>query len=345
MATPTLQQVEDYEEDITNVGTFSNDSGTVTLRNGTTIDTLRTAVAGINLLAPVAYSAASTYTLSNQPVTESGVLYRPIIDELPIGPEAFDSAKWAIVQQSVPDTDGVSNASTVTGATSSDALENLDAAISALGSDDIANGSTVTGVGLTAALETLKAALGSDGVANDSTVAGAAVSDALEALDAAITALGSDDLANDSTVSGTTISDAIETLAAATSAATHVVSPKAVRKQLTAANTWQDSGVLTNGVANAVCWIAFDIEQPLDNSTFFARSSGDTRDPPTDTPPIYTAVGFDEDDHGQIVGHSTSGSIASGVCVPIKLDSNGEIEVRSTELDSVIVMRVVKVGI
>jgi len=49
---------------------------------------------------PVAYSGAVQYTDSLQPVIELNVVYAPIPSLLPIGPEAFDGAKWYVLQGS-----------------------------------------------------------------------------------------------------------------------------------------------------------------------------------------------------------------------------------------------------
>lgn len=47
---------------------------------------------------PVQYSAVSTYTDSTEWVKENDVVYRPLPNELPIGPEVFDSDKWLKVE-------------------------------------------------------------------------------------------------------------------------------------------------------------------------------------------------------------------------------------------------------
>lgn len=47
---------------------------------------------------PVAYSASSVYTTAQTTVIESGVIYAPKFNALPIGPEAFDSSHWYVVQ-------------------------------------------------------------------------------------------------------------------------------------------------------------------------------------------------------------------------------------------------------
>lgn len=82
-----------------------------------------------------------------------------------------------------------------------------------LGSSDVTNASAVTGATVTAALDQLNTdigALGTDDIANDSGVTGVTASDALDNLNTAIGALGSDDIANDSTVPGVTVSDALD---------------------------------------------------------------------------------------------------------------------------------------
>lgn len=89
-------------------------------------------------------------------------------------------------------TDEITNDSTVTGATATDALDNL--------KTDVDGNTTAIG------------ALGSDDISNDSGVTGADVSSALDQLDTDIGALGSDDITNDSGVSGTTVSDALDNL-------------------------------------------------------------------------------------------------------------------------------------
>jgi hypothetical protein len=48
--------------------------------------------------APVAYNAGTQYTDALQTVSESGVIYGPNPTFLPIGPEAFDSGKWYVIQ-------------------------------------------------------------------------------------------------------------------------------------------------------------------------------------------------------------------------------------------------------
>lgn len=48
--------------------------------------------------APTAFSSGTTYTDATQPVTQAGVVYAPIPSLLPIGPSAFNSAEWYVVQ-------------------------------------------------------------------------------------------------------------------------------------------------------------------------------------------------------------------------------------------------------
>lgn len=120
------------------------------------------------------------------------------------------------------DTDGVTNVSTVPGATASDALESLEALINALNTDDIANNSTVTGIDLTDALDQLQTLinnlqtsvsnLDSSDISNVSGVLGIDVTAALNTLESLINALNSDDIANNSTVPGADVTDALDDL-------------------------------------------------------------------------------------------------------------------------------------
>jgi hypothetical protein len=48
--------------------------------------------------APVAYNAGTQYTDATQPVTQGGIVYAPQPSALPIGPEAFDSNNWYVLQ-------------------------------------------------------------------------------------------------------------------------------------------------------------------------------------------------------------------------------------------------------
>ncbi|HEY0468882.1 MAG TPA: hypothetical protein VGC79_32040, partial [Polyangiaceae bacterium] len=72
------------------------------------------------------------------------------------GVTSWDGRTGAVVPLSGDyDSDEVDNASTVAGASVSDALETLDTRIDDLDSDDVANASTVTGASVSDALETL----------------------------------------------------------------------------------------------------------------------------------------------------------------------------------------------
>ncbi len=106
-----------------------------------------------------------------------------------------------------PTTDGVGNDSTLPGVYLTEALDSI-------GTDNVANTSGVTGVTTTDALNTLNAASSpdSDDVANVSFVPGASVSDALDNLDSTISALGSSSVANNSSVPGPNVTDALNTL-------------------------------------------------------------------------------------------------------------------------------------
>ena len=110
-------------------------------------------------------------------------------------------------------------------------MDDITAAVEALGTDDIDNESTVTGTTTTAALNTLKT--GIDTLGN--TVAG----------------LGSDDIANDSTVTGTTVSDALDEVKGSLTRNVFVVKGTLISNVTTSGNifnqtTASDSRITTN---------------------------------------------------------------------------------------------------
>lgn len=97
MAIPTVQEIEDGKTDLDDLESIVNGSTTVTTRLGGDKLSVDQALSRIIHGDITAYSAASTYTLITDWVTESGVVYRPIPSYLPIGPETFNSAKWVAV--------------------------------------------------------------------------------------------------------------------------------------------------------------------------------------------------------------------------------------------------------
>jgi len=117
-------------------------------------------------------------------------------------------------------TSDVANASTVSGATCTDALETLKAAVAAVStpnSTGVANASGVSGATVTAALNTLSAALASAGPI--SSVFGRTGAVAATAGD-----YNGTKVTNDSSVSGATVKDALNTLAGLVGSASFTIS-------------------------------------------------------------------------------------------------------------------------
>ena len=98
MTIPTVQEVEDFKVDLDDAEAIVNGSTTVTTRLGGDKESLDQLLSKIVVGDVVAYNAASTYTLISEWIEESGVIYRPLPSALPIGPEAFNSANWSVVQ-------------------------------------------------------------------------------------------------------------------------------------------------------------------------------------------------------------------------------------------------------
>ena len=98
MPIPTVQEVIDFGTDIDDAESIVNGSTTVTTRLGGDIDSLKQQLAKVGLVSVAAYNASTTYTDFDVGVEESGIVYRPLPSALPIGPEAFDSANWIVVQ-------------------------------------------------------------------------------------------------------------------------------------------------------------------------------------------------------------------------------------------------------
>lgn len=98
MTIPTVQEVEDFKVDLDDAAAIVNGSTTVTTRTGGDKESLDQLLSKIVVGDVTVYSAAATYTLISDWVEESGVVYRPLPSELPIGPETFDGNKWSVVQ-------------------------------------------------------------------------------------------------------------------------------------------------------------------------------------------------------------------------------------------------------
>lgn len=76
----------------------NSSSSTFSTRLGGTKLSLSGAISNIVHGTISAYSSGTTYTDVNVWVEQSGIVYRPLPSALPIGPEAFDSSKWIVVQ-------------------------------------------------------------------------------------------------------------------------------------------------------------------------------------------------------------------------------------------------------
>lgn len=98
MTIPTVQEVNDFKTDLDDAEAIVNGTTTVTTRLGGDKESLTQLLAKVGLSAISAYNPATTYTDVDVGVEESGVVYRPLPSALPIGPEAFDSANWIVVQ-------------------------------------------------------------------------------------------------------------------------------------------------------------------------------------------------------------------------------------------------------
>lgn len=93
----TVQDCVDGKQDLDSIEGFVNSSdATVSTRLGGNKPTYSALVGRISHGDITTYSAATTYTEITDWVEESGIVYRPIPSQLPIGPESFDSAKWEV---------------------------------------------------------------------------------------------------------------------------------------------------------------------------------------------------------------------------------------------------------
>lgn len=100
-----IQRIVDNVNAI-NLWAEGDSSYTATLSNGRTVPSPSKLIADARMFkAPTAYSAAATYSDATQPVTESGVVYAPKPTALPIGPEAFNSNNWYVIQGHITGTE------------------------------------------------------------------------------------------------------------------------------------------------------------------------------------------------------------------------------------------------
>lgn len=108
MAIPTISDVENFGIDIDNAAEFVNSNDlTFDTRTGVTKKTLTGIIAESESGVVSNYDAAHTYTSPTEWVNVSGTIYRPIIENLPIGPEAFDVSKWSVAQSAVSSFNGM----------------------------------------------------------------------------------------------------------------------------------------------------------------------------------------------------------------------------------------------
>lgn len=99
MAIPTVQNFNDAKTDLNSVSDCVNSAElTYSSRLAGEKLSLSGAIAKIVHGAITTYSAAATYTEVDEWVENSGIVYRPLPSELPIGPESFDANKWIVVQ-------------------------------------------------------------------------------------------------------------------------------------------------------------------------------------------------------------------------------------------------------
>jgi hypothetical protein len=99
MPAPTVQEFHDGKRDLDDLEALINSSAaSVATRLGGSKETYTAITAKIVHGEITAYSALTTYTAIDEWVEESGIVYRPLPSELPIGPEAFDADKWIAVQ-------------------------------------------------------------------------------------------------------------------------------------------------------------------------------------------------------------------------------------------------------
>lgn len=98
MAFITVEQGENASRDANDLAAIVNESTTVTTRYGGDKLSVDQALSQIIVGEVSVYSAAATYTNIEDWVEYSGVVYRPLPSALPIGPEAFNAANWAVAQ-------------------------------------------------------------------------------------------------------------------------------------------------------------------------------------------------------------------------------------------------------
>ena len=98
MAIPTVTEVEEFKEDLDDAEAIVNGSTTVSTRLGGSKQSLTQLLASVVSGPVTTYSALTQYTDITEWVEESGVVYRPLPSALPIGPAAFDSSNWIVVQ-------------------------------------------------------------------------------------------------------------------------------------------------------------------------------------------------------------------------------------------------------
>ncbi len=98
MPIPSVVDFENAKVDVDDLADIVNGNNTVTTRLGGDKLSVSQALSQIIVGEVTVYSAATTYTAIEEYVEYSGAIYRPLPSQLPIGPEAFNASKWAIVQ-------------------------------------------------------------------------------------------------------------------------------------------------------------------------------------------------------------------------------------------------------
>ena len=98
MAIVTKEKLENADIDVDDLAAIVNGSSTVSTRLGGDKFSVDQALSQIIVGQVTVYSAAATYANIEDWVEFSGAIYRPLPSQLPIGPEAFNSSKWAVVQ-------------------------------------------------------------------------------------------------------------------------------------------------------------------------------------------------------------------------------------------------------
>jgi hypothetical protein len=107
MVKPSATDLDNAGVDLQTISDVANSTqDTTTTRLSGTIKTLTGVIKTAKVYgAPTAYNSGTTYTTAQETVTQAGTVFAPNPDDLPIGPETFDSSHWNVLQGHIPGTE------------------------------------------------------------------------------------------------------------------------------------------------------------------------------------------------------------------------------------------------